>query len=344
MSEFERLLNSLHAGGELDSEGVFTVDMGKAMEKMAQFALPHPALGVLKLIQSAVATGASKIEVTVSRSLLQVEHDGRPPLESDLKRLFSFLFQKPSEKNRALRDLAVAVNHSLGHQVAWAEVITPTYHQRWLAHHEVETPEPGQTQGYPVCVRIKKSLGKVVKDFLQTPLRGPWSKPTLSEESLILGHCRYGPCRIVFNEQPVSPEWHPFPVLLFITLPDSDRRQFLPHPGSKPFYIPARGIEDGRIIFGGESYIRPGLPQGALLASIGYLGEGGPLQVTFTQDGVDLEERVLAEVLTGPTTQARVVADGLPRDATDLRLVEGERLERRVTLLQRLTEELATHL
>ncbi len=339
MSEFESLLNSLHAGGELDSEGVFTIDMEQAMQKMAQFALPHPALGVLKLVQSGVAAGAGRIEVEVSRSLVQVKHDGKAPTESQLKNLFSYLFRKPTEKDKPLRDLAVAVSHALGHQVAGVEVSIEGYCQRWKTHQEVDTEDSPSTGN--TLIRFTKGLKKVVKEFLDTPIPGPWSKPSLSEKSLVTDHCRCAPCTILLNDEEVTGSGKEQPVVLLVTLPEPGTPQFRAHPAAKTCHIVARGLEDGRLIFGADSLIRPGPHPGRLLASIAYQGDRGPLEVVFNQDGVDLEVRALGEQLKGPTTQARVVADGLPRDASDLRLVEGERLERRFTVIQRLTEQLS---
>lgn len=61
--DVEGYLFEQEGGGEWDSQGFFTLASSKAQETFAKFALENPSLYILKLVQAAVALGASRITV-----------------------------------------------------------------------------------------------------------------------------------------------------------------------------------------------------------------------------------------------------------------------------------------
>lgn len=63
--ELEDFLDGEYAEGERDSAGEFTLAQAQALEKLSQFQLADPGAWILKLLQGAVAAGASEIRVVV---------------------------------------------------------------------------------------------------------------------------------------------------------------------------------------------------------------------------------------------------------------------------------------
>jgi hypothetical protein len=107
------LIEELQTSGATDSSGVFTISSEKAREKLSQFALPDPRFYVLNLIASAVAAGATNIEIRVTAERLLFDYDGEPLNPSDLAALWNQLL---NPQRASLHELAVAMNaaRSLG--------------------------------------------------------------------------------------------------------------------------------------------------------------------------------------------------------------------------------------
>ena len=73
------LMADLQDDGVRDSTGVFTLDPKAAEQKLQNFSLARPQDYVLKLVQAAVANGASLVDLEARTGVVQVEWDG-PPL------------------------------------------------------------------------------------------------------------------------------------------------------------------------------------------------------------------------------------------------------------------------
>lgn len=65
-------------GGTVESSGRFTLDPAAAGRQASQSLLANPRFYVLKLLQWAVARGASRISCEISRRRVVFEHDGGP--------------------------------------------------------------------------------------------------------------------------------------------------------------------------------------------------------------------------------------------------------------------------
>ncbi len=63
LSELEQFLQEQVREGQTESSGVFTLAREKALEKLGAFQLPRPTAWVLKLVQAAVAGGASELVI-----------------------------------------------------------------------------------------------------------------------------------------------------------------------------------------------------------------------------------------------------------------------------------------
>lgn len=109
MEELNEMLADLADDGALDSEGVFTVSLGKAEEKLAAYRLTNPGLFVLNLVAAAVSSGASKLAVESYERETTFAFD--PKLEygpHDLEDIFTYIL-KPSAPAH-LRELALALH------------------------------------------------------------------------------------------------------------------------------------------------------------------------------------------------------------------------------------------
>lgn len=105
------MLQSLRQQGLLESTGTFTIDFDRALAQQRGRRLADPFTYVLKLVQWAVASRASRIEVSCSRSAVVVTHDGLLPTSEELSRLLTYTL---SDSCEPVRELAVAANTALG--------------------------------------------------------------------------------------------------------------------------------------------------------------------------------------------------------------------------------------
>ncbi len=146
------LLGTLKQEGRVDSSGIFTMDIRKAIEKLAQFQLPQHYYYIPKMVQAAVAGGASFVQIKINESRVQIEFDGRPYSADELANLFSYLLtDRDREKNRHLRHMATAINTAVALEARTVQVDSgpgrEVVRQRWLAHdrsenYKLEKPWP----------------------------------------------------------------------------------------------------------------------------------------------------------------------------------------------------------
>jgi hypothetical protein len=87
----DQLLSGLKQGGLLDSKGEFSLDFGRAMQQLGLQTLPDPRMYVLRLVQSAVAGGATQIRVQSSTRGLQFYSAGVDISVEHLRNLGSYL-------------------------------------------------------------------------------------------------------------------------------------------------------------------------------------------------------------------------------------------------------------
>jgi hypothetical protein len=70
-SELEEYLTGCLAEGDRDSSGAFTLARDKALEKLGNFSLPREDAWVLKVVQAAVASQATSLEVRQTSNEIQ---------------------------------------------------------------------------------------------------------------------------------------------------------------------------------------------------------------------------------------------------------------------------------
>lgn len=109
----EDYLDEVRAQGTYESSGVFSHDLAAMLAKLGKHQLPAPELFVLKLVQSAVAGGASEIRFRTDLGHdLEVTFDGRPWEAEELGQLSHFLAGAPPDQ-RHLHHLAVGLQAAL---------------------------------------------------------------------------------------------------------------------------------------------------------------------------------------------------------------------------------------
>ncbi len=107
-SDLGQTLSELHRQGRFDSEGRFTVDSQKARQKLAAFRLADPRSFPLHLLAAAVSSQATEIRVESRPGRFEIEFDGKPFSELELRSLAPSLLGDSRELSR-LQDLAIAI-------------------------------------------------------------------------------------------------------------------------------------------------------------------------------------------------------------------------------------------
>ncbi len=111
MTSIDEVIERSQKPGEFRERREFTVARGQAIKKLRQFALVDRYYCVLELIQSAVANGATYIDVQADRDSLGLSYVGGSFEETSLAQLFDFLFAaQDNVEHGPLRQLALGVN------------------------------------------------------------------------------------------------------------------------------------------------------------------------------------------------------------------------------------------
>jgi hypothetical protein len=112
VSGLDDLLARSRSPGTFVERREFTLSRDKAVEKLREFSLRHPAGYVLELVQAAVFAGATYIAIDVSDSELLVAWVGGEPCEAQqLEHIFDYLFiTRTDTDTRHLSQLAIGLN------------------------------------------------------------------------------------------------------------------------------------------------------------------------------------------------------------------------------------------
>lgn len=107
-------------GGEVESSATFTVDPVSALEKLSGFQLPKEGLWAVKLVQGAVAAGASSIAFTMERKRIRFRCEGG--LRPGARRLLNLVCSGSIPKDRGERHWVTALRgaYGLGGRVCWS--------------------------------------------------------------------------------------------------------------------------------------------------------------------------------------------------------------------------------
>ncbi len=361
--ELAEYLRSMATEGSVNSSGVFTIDVRAALPKLEKFQLPRPHFGILKVIQSAVASGATLVETNFGSSGITIEHDGAPPTAEELRELFGFLLSSNrASSDRALRDLAVGVNTSLARGANWVEVAARNElgwtRQRWASRDEsAQLEEPAGGGRFTVRFVVRNTVGQVAsglwsvvakKDLLGM-LTG--SRDEMEEDArAVFDRCRYAPAKICINGRTVpsttlaplvTRRWNTFKTvehrranLLELYLQAKDES---PHLMSVPSLSQARLRLSLAGVFDGQDFETEASPQVVTsplgprrcFAIFGLRGKANvPGEMIVVKDGVELTR------LTPPSfpkgVSVVVTAEGLRLDMSQFRLVDTPETKKRL--------------
>ncbi len=179
MKEF---LEHARGAGVLDSEGHFTLDMNKAMEKLGRFQLPEPGYFVLKGIQAGVAAGAPEVKVRASRWTTRVEFQADL---SPVSNLFEWLTGERDELTRPQRQLVIGLLAAPGPWTLKLGTTVLKWDQQRLSVSEESGPEE------LVCWEVKG--GKGVAEVVRRQARFSVTPVLLNGKSCLAGWETTGP-------------------------------------------------------------------------------------------------------------------------------------------------------
>lgn len=363
-SELQAVLDALRSEGSLDSSGVFTVDLTKALPKLERFQLPEAHFGLLKVIQSAVVAGASRVALSFSAASIQVEHDGVPPKPHELRDLLNFLMA-PDEPvhHRVLRDLGIGVNTALSRGGNWVEVGVLSgdewVSQRWVTRGETEETAKPQSHKTNVTTRftMQRSMGQIASrawSAANTDIFDLLNKnrDAMDEDArTVYDRCRHAAADIILNGKrlpessfgrAVYKRWslftlkeHRRPNLLEIyALCDEDSPHLItpPRASQSSLKLSVLGqMKDGRWYATGTPRVLDSSSEAAkrCFAVAGIRHQAStPGSATFIKDGVDLTTMSPPQLLRG--VDALVSAEGLKFDLSHFRIVEGSEISERL--------------
>lgn len=356
----DKMLRTLRQEGLLESTGSFTIDFDRALAQQQGCRLSDPSAFVLKLVQWAVASRASRIEVNCSRSAVSVTHDGTQPTSEELARLLTYTL---SDSPEPVRELAVAVNTALGLPSRDVTVLcTGPGGGRLL---RLFPGKPPALSGLPALDRTTQRFSRVV---VQRSLRWHLLRPP--EPALVLRRCAWAPAVLTVNGQSVrdgvrfgglnlasrrggglklcwrDPEAEV--LLMREVTPEHhvlELRYYEMDPGQDSFWLPptqASRLRDGS--WGSPAASAAGLPQGYALA-LGLRAESGrlppdsPARLTLVWRGVTLEQLELPSPLPGVV--GVLTATGMQTDLSEFSVVRNARYEEALARVGQELEGLA---
>lgn len=102
-----RFLEHASGHGSKDSEGVFTIARGKAIAKLAAFQFHNPRTWILKIVQAAVASGSSGLQIKQGSKSTRFQFS--PALAFCPEELEALLTGQPGSFSRHTQNLAVGL-------------------------------------------------------------------------------------------------------------------------------------------------------------------------------------------------------------------------------------------
>jgi hypothetical protein len=99
--------------GELESAGVFTIDLDKAGDKFSKFQLVDPYLYVAHLVAAAVLGGAEHLQISKSHNSVTFKFDGASYSQEELENLNAYRLVG-QVTDRRLQELAIAMSGAQG--------------------------------------------------------------------------------------------------------------------------------------------------------------------------------------------------------------------------------------
>ena len=211
--DVDDLLNQLSAEGELQSSGRFTVDVSKAKEKLAQFQFEDAFYYILKLVQAAVAGGASGLALQSRTAEVEVTILGLGFNPYQLENVLYSLMADRSETTPSLRHFAMGLNAAVNTRAS--EIMVQSFdgkeglEVRWTKKGQRSTGwEPSKPLAQTRML-LKRTAADVLSDIsAKLASRDVFSmfsgdrKGMDREQALIYDHCAFCPMPITINGRP----------------------------------------------------------------------------------------------------------------------------------------------
>lgn len=342
MSDLEDVLNERHRAGRLDSHGRFAVDFERALELLGRCRLPTPYHFQHKLVQAAVAGGATQVVVSSSGEGLEVRLEGLHVPQELVGSLLSFGLEFTSE--RYLSHLATAVHAAT--RLGSRRLVLEVWDGR-VASVLTWSKDQAELRGDQPCAFPQPGLAlRVTRGFFTDIFAAgaaAWHRSTLFD---------YAPLPIIEEGKPVNrlpgspgPSQAKAPSQLTLSAPTTWQK-FLVAEKSEAGLIagPAQPLDMHRshvLVSGlGDPSPRPWTPgQGAVsprlqvdgAPAVGCLaqfyGTWGGHQIRWLVDGVVLEETWQSAGNSAPPYTALVSANSLRTDLSGFKLVRDEAFE-----------------
>jgi len=203
-------LDELRTEGSLDSHGSFTLDQARALEKLRRYQIDQPEAYALAMVASAVAAGASRIDLECDSQRFFLSHNGRPFGRDELATLFSSLVVGGSDRRGApARELATGLNAISHWKPRQIKVISSDVDH--LVHLAMDSK---QLQVREDPAGGFESYGKVASRTtieitgLRRPLLsrlGSLASGSLSDVKLLRQRCRLAPIPIFLGQELLNP-------------------------------------------------------------------------------------------------------------------------------------------
>jgi hypothetical protein len=188
----EETLDEMRDEGELEGEGVFTVNAARARSSMQKFLLENPRSYVLNLVAYAVASSASEIQIYKDMDDLLLTHDGDPLTEDEMRSL-----ARPTDEGPIpLRELGFALRGAQSLKPKWVTVESGSNRLRMTADDcTLEARESEES-----CTRVHVKEPLTLRNFFRA--RG-------EEEYAVRTRCCFAPGKVILNGRSVKRSWLP---------------------------------------------------------------------------------------------------------------------------------------
>ncbi|MBX3172239.1 MAG: hypothetical protein KF760_32845 [Candidatus Eremiobacteraeota bacterium] len=188
-------LEQLAQEGSRDSQGSFSIDYAKALEKLSQRLFRDPTSWLIKLVQAAAASGARELLVRPLRDRLEVQFNATGFTSSQFQDLQTLLHQPlGSEEQPALAHFLRAFHASRSaraESVAWGAVDAQGGFSYLVRGQEIQRQSmPGRSGKGCDCLLALKPV---------TP--AAW----LEEERVLTGRCALSPLTVRWGRRQLNP-------------------------------------------------------------------------------------------------------------------------------------------
>ncbi len=287
-------------GTPVETGSVFTLDPEKAFSKLSTHQLPSPGLWLVKLVQAAVASGASRVAIDLKSSDVRIMVMGCPTQSA--KELLAQAAGGAHPVSRANRHWLTALRSALGRHPKFFELVT-------FQNETLETVTIEKQALRADHSRLSSPVGYSLCLHLTHPTEGPVSFQ--SERAELLERCSLCPVPIVLDGRDLQQRYHPFQASLAW-------QAQIGKPSFRAMLLPSGSQTRSRFV---PKHQWPAHEQRLFLA-LGVSYNRSPLAVRawFMQDGVLVGPFPLASLRVPAKIDIVLPGDGIANDASEWNL------------------------